>query len=77
MLEKILRRPEVTAVTGLPKSSLYAEIAAGRFPKPVAIRGTAVGWLEPEVIAWQKKRIAERDRPAPAPKRRRPPKRKS
>jgi prophage regulatory protein len=77
MLEKMLRRPEVTAATGLPKSSLYAEIKAGRFPKPVRIRGAAVGWLEPEIIAWQQKRKAERDRPKAPPKRRRASNRKS
>jgi prophage regulatory protein len=78
MLERILRRPEVEACTGLPKSSIYALMADNKFPKPVPIRGSAVGWLESEIETWQKKRIAERDKPAaPQPKRRRASNRKS
>jgi prophage regulatory protein len=71
MLEKFLRRPEVEACTGLPKSSIYALMAAGEFPKPVPLRGSAVGWLQSEIERWQEKRKAARDKPAPAPKRRR------
>jgi prophage regulatory protein len=70
MLEKILKRPEVEACTGLPKSSIYALMAAGEFPKPVPLRGSAVGWLQSEIERWQEKRKAARDKPA-APKRRR------
>jgi prophage regulatory protein len=61
-MQKFLRRPEVEQVTGLPRSSIYERIAAGTFPKPVPLGGRSVGWLEPEIIDWQKQRIAERDR---------------
>jgi prophage regulatory protein len=71
MLEKILRRPEVEACTGLPKSSIYALMTEGKFPRPVPLRGSAVGWLQSEIERWQEKRKAERDRPATSPKRRR------
>jgi prophage regulatory protein len=78
MLEKILRRHEVEACTGLPKSSIYALMAQNKFPKPVPIRGSAVGWLQSEVESWQKNRIAERDKPTrAAPKNRRANKSKS
>jgi prophage regulatory protein len=63
MLEKIMRRPEVEACTGLPKSSIYALMAENKFPKPVPLRGSAVGWLQSEIERWQEKRKAERDRP--------------
>jgi prophage regulatory protein len=69
MLQKILKRPEVQALLNMPRSSIYAGIANGTFPKPIQLEGRAVGWLEHELITWQKRRIAERD--APAPKRRR------
>jgi prophage regulatory protein len=61
-MERILRRPEVEAATGLPRSSIYERMSAGTFPKPVPLGGRSVGWLEPEIIEWQKQRIAERDR---------------
>jgi prophage regulatory protein len=74
-MQKFLRRPEVERVTGLPRSTIYHHMAEGTFPKPVPLSGartrgrSAVGWIESEVIDWQKKRIAERDKRA-APRRR-------
>jgi prophage regulatory protein len=55
-----LRRQAVEARTGLSRSSIYDRIAAGEFPKPVPLGGRSVGWLESEIIEWQKARIAER-----------------
>jgi prophage regulatory protein len=63
MVRRILRRREVESVTGKPRSSIYADIAAGTFPKPIPLGEKAVGWLEDEIVQWQKARIAERDRP--------------
>ena len=60
-LERILRRPEVERATGLARSTLYDLMAASKFPKPVALSGGAVGWIESEVAAWQAARIAARD----------------
>jgi prophage regulatory protein len=69
--ERFLRRPEVERVTGLPRSSIYEQMAAKTFPKPVPLgSGRAVGWPESEIIDWQEKRKAERNKRA-APKRRR------
>jgi prophage regulatory protein len=62
MAEKFLRRPEVEKITGLPRSSIYERMAAGHFPKSVPLGGRSVAWLEAEIIVWQKKRIADRDR---------------
>jgi prophage regulatory protein len=55
-----LRRHAVEARTGLSRSSIYDRIAAGEFPKPVPLGGRSVGWLESEIVEWQKARIAER-----------------
>jgi prophage regulatory protein len=67
------RRPVLQAPTGFgkPRSSIYADIANGTFPKSIPLGEKAVGWLEDEIIQWQKGRIAERDRPNEAPARRR------
>jgi prophage regulatory protein len=62
--ETILRRPQVEKCTGKGRSAIYQEIAAGTFPAPIKIGPKAVGWLESEIIAWQKARIAERDQRA-------------
>lgn len=54
----ICRRPVVEARTGLPKSSLYALIAKGDFPKPIKIGARAVGWLDADVNDWIEKQVA-------------------
>jgi prophage regulatory protein len=63
MVQRILRRSDVESATGLPRSTIYERMAAGTFPKPVPLGVRAVGWLEEEIINWQKRRIAERDAP--------------
>ena len=53
---RILRRPDVETKTGLSRSGIYAEMAAGRFPQAIKLTAKAVGWLESSVEKW----IAER-----------------
>ena len=65
MARRIIRRLEVERRTGISRSTIYAEMAAGKFPKPVPLGPGSVGWLEDEVEAWIVARIAERDRPKP------------
>ena len=45
----ILRRKQVQAKTGLPRSTMYLEIQQGRFPKPVPLGERSVGWVEDEI----------------------------
>lgn len=59
MATRILRLPEVTARTGLGRSTLYARIQAGDFPPPVNLGARAVGWPEGEVEEWIAGRIAD------------------
>ena len=56
---RILRLPEVVERTGLSRSTIYVRIEQGRFPRPVALGGRAVGWIEAEIDAWIRERIAE------------------
>ena len=64
MVQQILRRDEVERATGLPRSTIYEKIAKGSFPKPIRLSERAVGWLETEIEAWQKARIAQRNEAA-------------
>lgn len=48
----ILRRKQVEARTGLSRSTLYARIRDGNFPRPVSLGGKAVGWVEAEITDW-------------------------
>ncbi|WP_420009069.1 helix-turn-helix transcriptional regulator [Xanthomonas sacchari] len=58
---RFLRIREVLARTGLSKSTLYARVRVGEFPKPVPL-GTLSAWVESEVEAWMEARVDERDR---------------
>jgi prophage regulatory protein len=70
-IQAILRRPQVERLTGLRRSSLYALVQAGKFPRPIKLSEKAVGWLELEIVEWQQRRVAERDARIAAPRRRR------
>lgn len=56
--DRLLRRPEVEARTGLTTSHLYSLMRAGRFPLPLKISVQSVRWRLSEVDAW----IASRPR---------------
>jgi prophage regulatory protein len=48
-----MRAPEVRRATGYGKSSIYALMQAGKFPKPVKMAGGgAVAWRASEIQAW-------------------------
>jgi prophage regulatory protein len=49
---KFLKLPEVIARTGKSRSSIYAAIKEGYFPKQVKLGPRAVGWIEAEVEAY-------------------------
>jgi prophage regulatory protein len=58
---RVLRLPEVEAVTGLKTSIIYELIEDDQFPAPIALTASARGWLETEIDQWLDTRIAERD----------------
>jgi prophage regulatory protein len=60
-LQRIIRKRDLPDYTGLQRSAIEALIAHGDFPKPIQLGQRAVGWVEAELIAWQMKRMAERD----------------
>ena len=60
MTELILRRPEVQNRTGLSRSTIYAMMATGTFPKPIPLGLRAVGWAESEIASWLESRKAKR-----------------
>jgi prophage regulatory protein len=54
----ILRLPAVRTETGLARSTIYARIKQGLWPKPVRLGTRAVGWPGCEVEAMNSARIA-------------------
>lgn len=57
---QLLRLREVKAQVGLSRSSIYALMAQGKFPRPVKISTRAVGWPEHEITAWIKCKLEAR-----------------
>ena len=50
--DRILRRPEVEARTGLSRSTIYDMMAAGTFPRPLRLGRRAVGWTSGSIEDW-------------------------
>ncbi|MEO8244608.1 MAG: AlpA family transcriptional regulator [bacterium] len=61
MTDRIIRRPEVEIRTGLSRSTIYAMMAKGSFPKPIKLGERAVGWAEAEITAWVQVRLLNRN----------------
>ena len=49
---KLMRLPEVKMTTGLSKSSIYARIAGGTFPKQISLGPRLVVWVESDIHNW-------------------------
>jgi prophage regulatory protein len=52
MTDRLLRRRDVEALTAMSCSAIYAWMAAGTFPKPVALGSKKVAWRESDIAAW-------------------------
>ena len=61
MTQTFLRIADVQRATGLPRATIYEMVSKGKFPKQVKLSPRAVGWIESEVLTWQRDRIAKRD----------------
>lgn len=51
-MEMLMRRPQVEQTVGLSRSTLYAAIKNGDFPRPIRIGKRAVAWRSSEVESW-------------------------
>jgi prophage regulatory protein len=54
----MLRLPDVRRKTGLGRSTILAQVAAGLLPPPIKLGARAVGWVEGEIDAILTARIA-------------------
>ena len=60
MSEKILKLPDVMAITGLSRSSIYALIQNDAFPIQINLGERSVGWLETEIDIWIQQKVKQR-----------------
>ena len=59
MFHQVLRIFEVSDRTGLPRSSIYAKIQAGDFPRPIKLGPRSVGWLEADINSWLDEKVSQ------------------
>ncbi|MCY4220984.1 MAG: AlpA family transcriptional regulator [Thiotrichales bacterium] len=52
MNNRLLRRPEVEAMTGLSRARIYALIATDGFPVPVRLGSNSVAWRLRDIEEW-------------------------
>jgi len=57
---RFLRVQEVVPMVGFSKSTLYARVRAGTFPKPIALGPQTTVFLEGEVLEWMETQAAQR-----------------
>lgn len=56
--ERFLREPEIKALTGLSRTTIWRMERRGEFPRRRKISTNAVAWLESEIDAWMADRAA-------------------
>jgi prophage regulatory protein len=56
--QKLLRLPQVKQTTGLSKSTIYARIAEGTFPKQIPIGPRLVVWVESDIQNWISEQVS-------------------
>ena len=50
--EAFIRLPEVSSLTGMKRSTIYARIKAGKFPPPCKLTERASAWRVGEIRKW-------------------------
>lgn len=54
---RFMRLPEVLALCGKSRSSIYAAIKKGEFPAPVKLSTRSSAWIRSEIAAWAESRV--------------------
>jgi len=55
---RLIRRKEVQAKTGLGASSIYAMMKSGEFPQCLNLSERRVAWIESDIDKWIAERVA-------------------
>lgn len=56
--DRLLRFPQVAAIVGLRKTTIYSLMQRGEFPQSVRLTTKAVAWPESAVLKWVQERVA-------------------
>ena len=61
VMKMLIKLNEVKAKTGLSRSSIYAYIDKGLFPKQVKLGERCVAWIDSEIESWVDGKINARN----------------
>jgi len=50
--KQLLRLPQVKSITGLSKSSIYARISQGSFPRQISLGPRRGVWVDSDIQEW-------------------------
>ena len=71
-MSPLILRPEVSALVGLSRTSIYRMIREGSFPEPVQVGKRRIAWRQSDLNAWLESRPtgtrSTGTRPTPATK---------
>lgn len=56
MNTRMLRAPEVMAMTGLSRTSIWRRVRAGTFPAPTELGTNSIGWPASIITQWLENR---------------------
>ena len=57
MEDTFIRRKALEAKLGISCSTIYAMMAAGKFPKPIKLGRRAVGWRNKDIQDWVRSKM--------------------
>jgi prophage regulatory protein len=57
MSQRFIRLGKVMETTGKTRSSIYAEMGKGEFPKSIKISARAVAWIESDIEQWKREKL--------------------
>lgn len=60
--ERFIKLPDVMAKVGLGRSSIYAKMKSGDFPKSIELSRSNVVWLESEIDHWILEKVEQRNK---------------
>ena len=49
---RIVRREEVSKLTGLARATIYKKVRERSFPPPIRLGARSVGWRLSDIVAW-------------------------
>jgi len=52
----VLRMPQVVAITGLSRMTIYRLEKRGQFPRRIQLSPNSIGWLQDQIDQWIKSR---------------------